>query len=262
MGKGIALGVAFRFAETNLVCNNLGYNSFVALIIIPGSCLDFAADEHSLSFFEIFADKVGGLSPCDNRDEIARSVFCIPINSKGEGSYRDAAWCLFRFRCGSESAHKNYFIKRCHNILLYVVFIKFSTEVLNRPSVMPHGFFLCICLEFETDLSVLMDAVWLLVVAVVAKPYLESEPFRFVSECLASTPYVMPFQPMPGSADKTFGGVLLNDAFHASPHLDFITASWLGVSVWMPSPFASLTTPSMKMLISRVSNSLDPLYTR
>ena len=145
-------------------------------------------------------------------------------------------------------------------VLLYVIFIKLPAEVLYRPSVMSHCFFLCIRLQFVTDLSVLMDTVRWFIVAIVAEPYLETEPFRLVSE--RTTEDVMPLMPLPRATDKTLGMVLLYDAVHYSPHLDFISASWVGVSVWMPSSFASLTTPSMKMLISRVANSLEPLYTR
>ena len=97
---------------------------------------------------------------------------------------------------------------------------------------------------------------------VVAEPYLETEPFGLVSDRLTTSPYVMPFKPMPGVADEASVCVLLDDAIHYSPQRAFISASWLGVSVWMPKSRASLHTPSMKMLISRVSNSLEPLYTR
>ena len=38
-------------------------------------------------------------------------------------------------------------------------------------------------------------------------------------------------------------------AFH-NPHLDFISAIWFGVSVWIPNCFASLMIPSINTLIS------------
>jgi hypothetical protein len=52
-----------------------------------------------------------------------------------------------------------------------------------------------------------MDSVWRLVVAKVAEPYLETEPFRLGSE--RTTKYMMPFKPLPGVADKALGTVLL-----------------------------------------------------
>jgi len=58
---------------------------------------------------------------------------------------------------------------------------------------MSHCFFLCIRLQFGADFFVLMDTVGRLVVAIVAEPYLETEPFRLVSDRTTATPYMMPF---------------------------------------------------------------------
>lgn len=49
--------------------------------------------------------------------------------------------------------------------------------------------------------------------------------------------------------------------FH-SPHDAFNLASWSGVSVGIPSSFASEIMPSRNTAISAVVNSLLPLYTR
>jgi hypothetical protein len=52
-----------------------------------------------------------------------------------------------------------------------------------------------------------MDTTRRLVVAIVAKPYLETEPFRLGSERTAK--HMMPFKPLPGVAYKALGAVLL-----------------------------------------------------
>jgi hypothetical protein len=52
-----------------------------------------------------------------------------------------------------------------------------------------------------------MDTMRRLVVAKVAEPYLETEPFRLGSERTAK--YMMPFKPLPRVAYKALGTVLL-----------------------------------------------------
>lgn len=128
-----------------------------------------------------------------------------------------------------DHTHQSIFVSRI--FILQIVRIKFLTKVLYRPSVMLHSFFLCKRLQFLADLSVLMDTIRMFVVAEVAEPYLETVSLRLVSDRLAASPYVMPFQPPPRSTDEAFGGVLLYDAAHYSPHLAFISAIWSGVSV-------------------------------
>jgi hypothetical protein len=62
-------------------------------------------------------------------------------------------------------------------------------------------------LQFVADLFILMNAIRWLVVAIVAEPNLETEPFRLGSE--RATKYMMPFKPSPGVAYKALGAVLL-----------------------------------------------------
>jgi hypothetical protein len=52
-----------------------------------------------------------------------------------------------------------------------------------------------------------MDSIRRLVVAKVAEPYLETEPFRLGSE--RTTEHMMPFKPLPGVAYKALGRVFL-----------------------------------------------------
>lgn len=69
-----------------------------------------------------------------------------------------------------------------------------------------------------------MNTVRGFVVTVMAEPYLETISFRLVPDRLAAAPYVMPFKPMPGVADKALGGVLLYDAFHLITPLPTVKA--------------------------------------
>ena len=72
---------------------------------------------------------------------------------------------------------------------------------------------------------------------VVTEPYHKTEAIRFFTE--GSSPYMMPFKPIPGVTYKTSFSFLLKYAIHHSPHRAFSLAISSGVSVGIPTALQS-----------------------
>ena len=86
------------------------------------------------------------------------------------------------------------------NLLLQIIPSDPLSEIFDTPLIMLHCFFLCKRLQFKPYLFVLMYSAWGFIMTVMAESDHKSKLLRCITE--SSSPYMMPFKPLSGVADK------------------------------------------------------------
>ena len=117
--------------EGNFVSHNLGSVSLLALIVGPGASLQLAANKNGIALFEIAADKISTLSPCNDVDEVHRLALLVlreaAIYRDREAANGRAGLRLLQLGVSRHVTDQDNLVETCHAFCLRLNYSSVAT---------------------------------------------------------------------------------------------------------------------------------------